>query len=114
MPRNVTFTDETARFATAGQGTTQFKTADGKATFTLHSQNGKTTRITAIAANGQPLKVTIMRQAVADEPGGGSGSGSGGGPVECWCCIDTPGGQFCYRIDCKNLPPQVPDPKNAL
>lgn len=113
MPRNINFTDETANFGTPGQGAAQFKTKDGQATFTLHKQNGKPSRITATGKNGEPLKVFGFREVAAEE-GDGSGSGSGGGPVECWVCIKTPGGEFCYRIDCGNLPPQIPDPKNAL
>lgn len=110
MPRNITFTDETAHFGTPGQGTTEFKTADGQATFTLHTQNGKTTRITATGKNGEPLKAFTMRRVAAEE-----GGGSGSGPVECWVCITAPGGtEFCYRIDCKNVPGPIPDPKFAL
>lgn len=111
MPRNVTFTDETAHFGASEQGTTQFKSKDGQATFTLHSRNGKPASISAIGKNGEPLKVFTIRQATPQDD---KGSGSGGGPVECWVCIKTPGGEFCYRIDCGDLPPQIPDPKNVL
>lgn len=113
MPRNLSFAEETVHFGNASQGTAQFKTQDGKATFTAHLQNGKVARLTATGPDGQPLKVFTLRETAAQE-GDGGGSGSGSGPVECWVCITAPGGtQFCYRIDCKNVPAPIPDPKFA-
>ena len=113
MSRNLTFADEKVQFGNADKGTTEFKTRDG-ATLTAHMQNGKVAKITATGPNGQPAKVFTMREAALQE-GDGSGSGSGGGPIECWLCIRVPGGtEFCYRVDCKSLPPQIPDPKEAL
>lgn len=104
MPRNIAFTDETVHFGSSADGTAQFKTKDGHATFTAHMKNGKVARITAIGENGQPAKVFTLRETAAEE-GSGSGSGGGTGPVVCRICIEVPGGaSWCYVVDCKNIP----------
>lgn len=105
MPRNISFADESVHFGSSNEGTAQFKTKEG-ATFTAHMQNGKVARITATGPNGQPAKVFTLRETAAEEgDGSGSGSGGGTGPVICRICIEVPGGaEWCYKVDCKNIP----------
>lgn len=105
MPRTLTLADEKVNFGNPEKGTAEFKTREG-AILTAHMQDGRVARITAKGHNGQPVKVFWLREVAAQEgDGGGSGSGGGTGPVVCRICIQVPGGaEWCYVVDCKNIP----------
>ena len=70
-------------------------TPHGIKLFAEVSQN-KILSFKALNKSGAPVKVHMMRH---------NESGSGERSIKCWVCVSTPGGEFCYSIDCRKLPP---------
>jgi len=72
-------------------GTVLVHTEEKKFKVYASFKKSKVTDLYAIDMNGNRINPTY--------------SASKGG-VTCMICIESPGGTFCYTIDCKDIPPQ--------
>src|SRR5450759_1986592 len=95
--RNIILNDEATPLDNLADGRQVIKTTPDGARIFVDVTNGEITQYSAQDSAGGSLQVSYLRM---QETGG----------IKCWVCIDTPGGQFCYGIDCNKLPkPSVLD-----
>ena len=93
MSSTINLLDEKINFGALKEGLNHVDTKDGKAKFTAHVADGKVTALSASAPDGKAFRLTNLQEG---EPGSTT--------VLCWVCLDSPGGRWCYEIECKDLP----------